>query len=145
MMLPETTGKTTTGKTTTIASVVDVVAALADDSTKGAVYFMDTNKANGSTEQGTENLKTVVSQGDRLVWTVIFLECEAYAEIEDIIIDKSFCEPKKEIYEGTDVSYWVGIVKKDVTYVPYSIKFKFGTRAEPIATEPSLSLVGKPV
>ncbi len=143
-MLAEAEEKTITkGKTITIASVVDVVGALATDSLRGQVYFMDTNKANGSQEQGTENLKTVVSNGDRLVWTVIFLECEAYAEIDEIIIDPSVCEPKKEIYEGTDVSYWVGIVKKDVTYVPYSIKFKLGTRAEPLATEPSLSLVGK--
>lgn len=131
------------GKTTTIASVIDVVGALATDSLNGQVYFMDTNKANGSTNQGTENLRTAVSKGDRLVWTVIFLECEAYAAIDDIIIDKDYCEPKKETYEGTDVSYWVGIVKKDVTLTPYSIKFKVGTRDEPIATASSLCLVGK--
>jgi hypothetical protein len=130
-------------KTITIASVIDVVGVLATDSTKGQVYFMDTNKANGSTGQGTENLKTVVAKGDRLVWTVIFLECEAYAAIDDIIIDKSYCEPQKKTYEGTDVSYWVGTVKKDLTLTPYTIKFLVGTRAEPIATASSLYLVGK--
>ncbi|MEB3277593.1 MAG: hypothetical protein VKK42_01560 [Lyngbya sp.] len=135
----------TTGKTITIASVIDVVGALATDSLNGQVYFMDTNKANGSTEQGTENLKTVVQKGDRLVWTVIFLECEAYAAIDDIIIDKDYCEPKKEFYEGTDVSYWIGTVKKDVTMTRYSVKFKVGTRAEPIETSSSLCLVGQPV
>ena len=135
----------TTGKTITIASVIDVVGALANDSLSGQVYFMDTNKANGSTHQGTENLRTVVKKGDRLVWTVIFLECEAYVAIDDIIIDKDCCEPKKEFYEGTDVSYWVGTVKKDVTITPYSVKFKVGTRAEPIATDSSLCLVGQSV
>ncbi|MDJ0511022.1 MAG: hypothetical protein QNJ64_17465 [Crocosphaera sp.] len=135
----------TTGKTTTIASVIDVVGALATDSLSGQVYFMDTNKAGGSQNQGTENLRTVVKKGDRLVWTVIFLECEAYAAIDDIIIDKDCCEPKKEFYEGTDVSYWVGTVKKDVTITPYSVKFKVGTRAEPIETESSLFLIGEPI
>ncbi|MFZ1026074.1 MAG: hypothetical protein WAN66_07630 [Limnoraphis robusta] len=135
----------TTGKTITIASVIDVVGALATDSLNGQVYFMDSNKANGSTEQGTENLKTMVQKGDRLVWTVIFLECEAYAAIDDIIIDKDYCEPKKEFYEGTDVSYWIGTVKKDVTMTRYSVKFQVGTRAEPIETTSSLCLVGQPV
>lgn len=132
-------------KTTTISSVIDVVGALATDSLKGQVYFMDTNKPNGSTGQGTEELKTVVSEGDRLVWTVTFLECEAYAAIEEIIIDKEYCEPKKEIYEGTDVSYWVGTVKKDVTILPYNLKFLLGTRAESMPTATSLFLIGKRV
>jgi hypothetical protein len=144
-MATETKAKTieTKGKTITIASVIDVVGALASDSLSGEVYFMDTNKANGSTGQGTENLKTVVEKGDRLVWTVIFLECEAYAAIDEIIIDKNYCEPEKKTYEGTDVSYWSGTVKKDVKFVPYTIKFKVGTRAESIPTASPLYLVGK--
>ncbi|MGR9051201.1 MAG: hypothetical protein ACU84J_00990 [Gammaproteobacteria bacterium] len=109
----------------------------------GSIYFLDTNKGAGSTGQGTENLQTVVAKGDRVVWTVIFLECEAYAAIDEIVIDKDFCEPEKKTYEGTDVSYWVGTVKKDVKYLPYSVKFRLGTRDEPIATAPSLALVGK--
>ncbi|NJL41799.1 MAG: hypothetical protein HC899_37845 [Leptolyngbyaceae cyanobacterium SM1_4_3] len=109
----------------------------------GQVYFMDTNKANGSTNQGTENLKTVVEAGDRLVWTVISLECEAYAAIDEIVIDEDYCKPEKKTYEGTDVSYWIGTVKKDVKIIPYNIKFKAGTRAEPITTASSLYLVGK--
>jgi hypothetical protein len=129
-------------KTITIASVIDVVGALATDSLNGEIYFMDTNKENGSKEQGTDQLKTMVSTGDRLVWTVTFLECEAYAAIDDIVIDKSYVEPKKEIYEGTDVSYWVGTIKKNVSFLPYSIKFKVGTREESIATTSSLCLIG---
>jgi hypothetical protein len=130
-------------KTITIASVIDVVGALATDSLSGQVYFMDTNKSNGSTGQGTASLKTMVSKGDRLVWTVIFLECEAYAAIDNIIIDKTYCEPELKLYEGTDVSYWVGEVKEDVTSVPYHVTFKAGTRAEPIITATPLYLVGK--
>ncbi|MFM5997488.1 MAG: hypothetical protein ACKPGB_21240 [Dolichospermum sp.] len=130
-------------KTITIASVIDVVGALATDSLSGQVYFTDTEKASGSTGHGTENLKTIVSVGDVLVWTVTFLECEAYAAIDEIIIDKKYCEPEKKVYEGTDVSYWSGTVKENVQLVPYTIKFNVGTRAESIATASPLYLVGK--
>lgn len=130
-------------KTITIAAVIDAVGALATDSLSGQVYFMDTNKSNGSSGQGTESLKTVVEPGDRLVWTVTSLECEAYGAIDEIIIDKDYCEPEKKIYDGTDVSYWVGTVKKDLTMTPYTIKFKVGTRAESIPTASPLYLVSK--
>jgi len=130
-------------KTITIASVIDVVGALATDSLDGQVYFMDTNKTEGSTGQGTDILRTVVSDGYRLVWTVIFLECEAYAAIDEIIIDPEYCEVEKKVYEGTDVSYWVGTVKKSITSpVPYTVKFKVGTRDESIPTAFPLYLVG---
>ncbi|MFM6818012.1 MAG: hypothetical protein ACKPKB_17685, partial [Dolichospermum sp.] len=70
-------------------------------------------------------------------------ECEAYAAIDEIIIDKKYCEPEKKVYEGTDVSYWSGTVKENVQLVPYTIKFNVGTRAESIATASPLYLIGK--
>jgi hypothetical protein len=103
--------------------VIDVVGALATDSLDGQVYFMDTNKTEGSTGQGTDILRTVVSDGYRLVWTVIFLEREAYAAIDEIIIDPEYCEVEKKVYEGTDVSYWVGTVKKRY-HLPSSLHSK---------------------
>jgi hypothetical protein len=130
-------------KTITIATVVDVVGALATDSLSGQIYFMDTNQSNGSTGQGTENLKTAVEQGDRLVWTITFLECEAYAAIDEIVIDRDYCDPEKKIYEGTDVSYWSGTIKKDVKSIPYNIRFKLGTRADSITTASPLYLVSR--
>lgn len=133
----------TKGKTITIASVVDVIGVLATDSFDGQIYFVDNNKTNGSTGQGTEELKTMVSKGDRLVWIVGPLECEVYAAIDDIVIDKQYCEPEKKTYEGTDISFWSGIVKQDLTVVPYTIKYKVGTRDEAIATNTSIYLVGK--
>ncbi len=133
----------TTGKTITIGAVIDVVGALATDSLQGQIYFIDTNKENGSLGQGTEYLKTAVAKGDRVVWLVQPLECEAYAAIDDIIIDKDYCEPEKKVYEGTDVSFWVGTIKKDISMIPYSVKFKVGTRAESIGTNPTLCLVGQ--
>lgn len=129
--------------TITIVTVIDVVGALATESIKGNIYLMDTNKQNGSWGQGTENLRTVAEKGDKLVWTVQSLECEAYASIEDILIDPEYCEPKKETYEGTDVTYWVGTIKKDIKAIPYQTRFRLGTREEPMANPSSPFLVGK--
>ena len=106
---------------------------------------MDNNQANGSIGQGTEQLITAVANGDKVVWFVQPLECEAYADIDDIVIDKEYCEPEKKTYEGTDVSYWEGFIKKDVAMIPYSVKFKVGTRAESIATDSVLYFVGQSV
>ena len=129
--------------TISISAVIDAVGALATDSLSGQIYLMDTNKANGSTGQGTENLRTVVAKGDKLVWTVIPLECEAYVAIDEIVIDQECCEVKVETFPDTDITYWVGTVIKDVTVTPYSIKYKVGSRAEPIATPSPIYLVGK--
>ena len=129
-------------KVISIISVIDVVGALATDSLDGNFYLMDSNKAYGSTFQGTQNLKTLVKLGDKLVWNVQPLECEAFASIADIIIDKDICEPKKKLYGGTDVNYWVGIVKKDVEHVPYKIAFKVGIKKEPMVSDTGCSLIG---
>lgn len=131
-------------RTVTIASVVDVVGALATDSLGGHIYFLDTNREHGSTGQGTESLATVVNKGDRLVWIVLGMECEAYVSIDDILIDKNFCAPEKKFYEGTDISYWSGKVKKDLELMPYTIKLKLGSRAEPMVTTSELSLINPP-
>lgn len=129
-------------KTITIVAVLDAVGVLATDSLSGQVYFMDTNKSNGSTGQGTENLRTVVEEGDRLVWTVQCLECEAYGAIDEIIMDQDYCQPEKKTYDGTDIQYWVGTVKKNVKMIPYTIKFKAGTRAESIPIASPIYLIG---
>lgn len=132
-------------KTITIAAVIDVVGALAMESLAGQVYFMDTNKHGGSIEQGTDGLKTAVKEGDTLVWTVTFLECEAFAAIDTINIDDRYCKPEPKVYEGTDVTYWECKVEQNIKhlkgYLPYSIKFKLGTRDEPMETHSHLCLI----
>lgn len=126
-----------------ITAVVDCVGALAAQSTNGHLYMYDTNKAGGSVGFGTEELRTKVKAGDQLLWTVLALECEAYVAIDDIVIDKAVCEPVRKVYPGTDVAYWIGTVKKDSTAdVPYQIRFKLGTQAEPITTALSSALAG---
>ena len=128
----------------TISAVVDVVGALATGSLSGNVYLVDTNRENGSTGLGTEELRTAVRKGDELLWTVLPLECEAYVAIDDIVMDKSICAPARKVYPGTDVAYWVGTVKKEAgAATPYDIKFKLGTRIDPMTTATASYLVGQ--
>jgi hypothetical protein len=127
-----------------IAAVVDVVGALATGSLHQNLYLYDTNRAHGSTGTGTERLRTAVRAGDQLLWSVIPLECEAYAAIDAIEIDASVCEPVREVYPGTDISYWTATVKRDaVAATPYRISFRLGTRPEPLTTDLSPVLVGE--
>ncbi|MDO9105751.1 MAG: hypothetical protein Q7U57_12430 [Methylovulum sp.] len=132
----------TINKTITIVSLIDVVGALANDTLNGNIYLMDNNKSNGSSDQGTEVLKTLVKEGDQLVWTVMSLEPEAYASIKEIIIDSDYCVPEQKTYEGSDVTYWVGKVKKNPKSTPYNLKIQVGTQEQALMTTSSPSLVG---
>jgi hypothetical protein len=122
-------------KTITIVSVVDVVGALADESLNYNIYLFDNNKTSGSQNLGTDCLKTKVSVGDRLLWTIMAMEPESYSAINQITIDKTVCEPALRTYEGSDVTFWEGIVKKDIEEVPYSISFAFGNKDTIISTD----------
>ncbi|GAA2236824.1 MULTISPECIES: hypothetical protein [Kitasatospora] len=135
--------KTAPKRPISITAVVDCVGMLAARSTSGHLYLYDTNKAGGSVGFGTEELKTKVRTGDQLLWNVLALECEAFVAIDDIVIDPEVCEPVRKVFPGTDVAYWTGTVKKDgLSAVPYQIKFRLGTQAEPITTTLSPALVG---
>ncbi|MEV0614374.1 hypothetical protein AB0I81_13695 [Nonomuraea sp. NPDC050404] len=126
-----------------ITAVLDAVGALAAGTVRGQLYMYDTNKAGGSTGFGTEELRTRVRAGDRVLWNCLALECEAFVGIAGIDIDRSVIEPERQVYPGTDVAYWIGTVKKDdIDVVPYKIHFLVGTRAEPITTTLSPTLVG---
>ena len=125
-----------------ISAVVDVVAALASGTLSGSLYLLDTNRANGSTGIGTEQLRTVVREGDQLVWTVMPLECEAYVSIDGIAIDREVCDPERQVYPGTDISYWIGTVKTDVALAPYTITFGVGPGVKPMTTPSTPFLVG---
>ncbi|MFE4858318.1 hypothetical protein [Streptomyces sp. NPDC056670] len=133
----------TAGRPISITAVVDCVGALASHSVHGHLYLYDTNKAGGSTGFGTEELRTKVRRGDKLLWNVLALECEAFVSIDDIVIDRAVVEPERRTYPGTDVAYWIGTVKRDaVLDTPYRIKFRVGTRSEPITTTLSPALFG---
>lgn len=126
-----------------VTAVIDVVGVLASNAVHGHLYMYDTNKAGGSTGFGTEELRTRVRRGDQILWNVLALECEAYVAIDDIVVDRDVIEPERRVYPGTDVAYWVGTVKKDdVESLPYQLKFRVGTRDEPITATVASTLVG---
>ncbi|MCX5203045.1 hypothetical protein OG897_16510 [Streptomyces sp. NBC_00237] len=126
-----------------ISAVVDIVGVLASLSTDGHVYMYDTNRTGGSTGFGTESLRTKVRTGDTLVWSPLALECEAYVAIDGIEIDPSVAEPVRKVYPGTDVSYWTATVKTvPGEPVPYKIRYRVGTRTEPVTSHQSSFLFG---
>lgn len=127
-----------------ITAVVDCVGCLADGSLRDNLYLYDTNRPAGSTGLGTEELRTRVRPGDRLVWTVLPLECEAYVAIAAILIDAAVCRPERRVYPGTDVAYWIGTVTGNGSgagVVPYRIAFTVGTRTEPMVSEATPALM----
>ncbi|MFB4304278.1 hypothetical protein [Actinomadura sp. NTSP31] len=126
-----------------ITAVVDPVAVLATGSLHHNLYLYDTNKTEGSTGFGTEELRTRVRAGDQLLWNVVVLECETYAALDEIVIDEKVCEPERKVYPGTDIIYWTGTVKKTITEpVPYRLKFRLGTITEPFSIS-TPALVGQ--
>jgi hypothetical protein len=128
---------------TSITAVVDPVAALASRSLSGNVYLYDTNKKQGSTGFGTEELRTRVRKGDQLLWNVVPLECETFVSIDSIEIDEHVCVPEKHVYPGTDISYWSGTVLKEIQgAVHYQLSFRLGTLDTPITTSAAPALVG---
>ncbi len=139
---PSAPGALTT-RPVTISAVVDCPGILAGRSTAGNLYLYDTNKAEGSTGLGTEDLRTRVRKGDQIIWNVIVLECETYVSIDGIDIDARFAVPEKKVYPSTDISYWTATVLEDIpeATVPYQIKFLVGTVAEPITTTMTSALV----
>lgn len=117
-----------------ITAVVDCPAILASRSTRGNLYLYDTNKAEGSTGLGGEELRTRVRKGDLLLWNVVVLECETYASIDGIVIDERVCVPERRVYPDTDIAYWAGTVKSLPETVRYQLRFRLGTLDEPITT-----------
>jgi hypothetical protein len=127
----------------TILTLVDVVGALANDTLSNNVYMLDNNASKGSTGEGSERLKTQVKRGDQLIWLIQAIEPESFVTIADIIIDKAYCEPVEQAYEGTDITFWSATVKKvPETNLPYQIKMKMGNRDHELVTPQTPFLIG---
>lgn len=125
-----------------IGVYVDVAAALAEGSLDGNVYLIDNNKAGGSTDLGTGVLKTWVQKGDRLLWNIVAIEPETYVAVTEIGIDEAYCRVERKVYEGSDVSYWEGVVERDPTSVPYTLTLELGTGPKKMVMSERPSLVG---
>lgn len=136
--------RTPTLRPISITSVVDCVGCLATGTLRGNLYLLDTNRRQGSSGLGTEELRTRVYEGDQLLWTVFALECEAFVTIEDILIDKEVCTPQRHVYPDSDVTYWSATVKRDdIGVVPYLMTFGVGSKATPMTAPLRPALVGR--
>lgn len=126
-----------------IVVLVDVLGALASENLHQNIYFMDNNKENGSSEEASETLKTVVEDEDIVMWNVMTMEPEAYVSISNIEIDNDFCRVQEARFEESDITYWIGKIKGNPKnkYVYYKIKFKLGTHDKELMTENSPCLV----
>jgi hypothetical protein len=128
--------------TISIVIMVDVVGALAANSIDGNIYLVDNNKDNGSVAEGTGGLQTMVKQGDTLLWNVLPIEPEAFACISGILIDDEYCTPEQVTFDASDVTYWMGVIKKDLERVSYRLKFKLGTRMDELSSSDAPTLIG---
>ena len=126
---------------TTIMTIVDVVGALADDSLNENLYLIDDNKSNGSLDEGTESLKTAVSVGDVVIWTVFSLEPESFVQLTKIEIDPQYCVPTLKYYPESDVSYWEGTILKELEEVPYNIAVIVGNSETELVTSDGPSFI----
>jgi len=117
-------------RTIVIIATLDVIGILANDSLKGNIYIFDNNKLMGSSEEGTENLKTKIifnkNEEVSLVWNVMSLECESFASISQITADKEYILIEKKQYPSSDVNYWIGTIKKPFNNLKYKLSFLVG-------------------
>lgn len=137
----------------TIMAMVDVASALADRSLAENLYFVDNQRAGGSTHEGTEVLRTRVRKGDELVWMTHSLQVETFVEMSSLALcrDHDAIEISKQYFRDTDIVIWVGKVKKHLEHpIPYKAVFQLGTVPVSLPTSrcPSLfaerRLLGEP-
>lgn len=112
----------------TIRLVIDVIGALESGALSPNVYLFDSNRRGGSTGHGTAALATSAAVGDRLIWTIAPMECETFCEIAAIDLPEALCTVKREVFAGTNVSYWTGAVLGPVDDLPYTIALGIGHR-----------------
>ncbi|MBK5924888.1 hypothetical protein CCR90_14165 [Rhodovulum sulfidophilum] len=133
----------------TVIGLVDVVGALAEDALGRDLYLFDDNKAGGSSGHGTSCLRTCADAEDLVVWEVMPLECEAFARIDDVLIDDKYApyiDLESGVYDPSSVVYWAARILKPLPPegVPYRLAFRMGSRPEPLIAEVSSLLVGTP-
>jgi len=127
-------------RTITIVAVVDVVGILASGSFAGSFYLIDNNRLRGSTGEGTDSLVTRVRPGDRIVWIAMTLECEAFASITAVGIEKEgqrqYCDPHSYVYPNTNIVCWVADVAANAggARIPYNLSFRLGSRTAAMTT-----------
>jgi len=129
-------------RTISIIVIVDVVGALASGSLKDNIYFIDNNRKRGSEKEGTGELKTKVEMGDHLIWNILPLEPEAFSQLVDIVIDPEYVEKRILTFKDSDITGWVGEVRKSPDILPYQLVLKLGNEHQEFITPDSAFIIG---
>jgi hypothetical protein len=134
--VPQTSGAVNPAarKVVTVVGLTDVVGALSAGTLANNLFLFDNNQVDGSFGHGTGSLTTFVGEGDLVAWVCMPLECEAFARIMNVRIDKRFEDYIAldcQVYERTSIVYWVATIKKPLPGpVPYRLEFRLGSRPE---------------
>lgn len=120
----------------TIRVIIDVASALETQSLENCLFMFDNRRLAGSTGEKTNQLCTVVSPGEQIMWTVMPFECEAYVALKNICFEgNDLFEAKERSFENTNVHYWELTTPKpppkDAANGPayiYSMEFDVGDR-----------------
>ncbi|WP_320198801.1 hypothetical protein RMR16_018615 [Agrobacterium sp. rho-13.3] len=124
-----------------IRVIVDPAGALEDNRLSGHLHMIDNNRLAGSQNQSTDHLSTAVSPGDRIVWSLQSIECEAYVALHSVNLPTDICDVQKNTYPGTNVSYWTATVKQAVGDLPYGLVFEIGSRSRLISNNDASRLI----
>lgn len=92
--------------------VVDTAGALASRDLQSNVYLIDTNKHDGSGNEGQAELYTACKDGDFIIWRVVSVAPSGDVSISQFtgqMINDKTCVPRKTGI-GSDV-YWEGQVE----------------------------------
>ncbi len=98
----------------TIHTIVDVATALEARALDNVMFMFDNRRAEGSKNQRSNRLCSVLLPGEEILWTIAPLECEVYIAIKDIHFEKNKkFKNTKHLFPGSDVSYWIGTVRPE--------------------------------
>lgn len=95
-------------KTITIIGAIDIAQALADNSLKNNLYWVDNNASQGSKNLGTGSLATSITRNSRVLWVVSGLEVESSAEIASITGPAGIMANPVPTLILPGVSFWIG-------------------------------------
>lgn len=99
-------------KTVDVLIVVDTAGALASRDLGANVYLIDTNKHDGSGNEGQAELYTACDDGDTIVWRVVSVAPSGDVSISNFtgqMITNNVCVPRKQGFTGE--YYWAGRVE----------------------------------
>lgn len=123
-------------KRITTGIVTDALGILSTDSLEGNLYMFDDNRLGGSFGEGTSGLVTVLDFGDNrpdeyeLAWFVMNLRPDVSVEITDMRLQSDDVTAERQVYDETDVTYWIIRVKNAFDTLKGTVSLRIAGRPE---------------